>query len=69
MDKLIIENQTEIPLTELIYYIRHILSEGKVSKHTRGMGYCFHTAWENGITIVADKNKNSDRLIVYQEKK
>ena len=67
MEKLIIENRTEVPLKELIFYIRHILNEGKVSKHQLGMGYCFHTVWEGGITIVADKNKNSDRLIIYQE--
>lgn len=69
MEKLIIENRTETPLKDLIPYISHILTEGKLSDHRLGMGYCFHTVWKNGIVIVADKNKNSDRLIIYQEGK
>ena len=67
-EKLIIENRTKLPMKEVLSYVKRVVEKGKISKTSKGKQYCFVTIFYNGITVYADKNKKSDRLIVIEEK-
>ena len=69
MDKLIIENQTDLSLLEILGYVNHVVNMGKISKTSKGEQYCFLTTYRGGIVVYADKNKKSDRLIIRKEVK
>ena len=68
-EKLIIENKTELPMKEVLSYVKTVIEQGKISETAKGKQYCFVTCFPDGITIYADKNKKSDRLIVIKEKR
>lgn len=69
MDKLIIENRSKLPMADATEYATEVILQGKISKTSKGEQYCFVTKFAGGITVYADKNKNSDRLIITKEKK
>lgn len=64
MEKLIIENRTDLPMDKAIEFIQAVISAGKHSKTSKGHQYCFVTVFPGNIAVYADKNKNSDKLIV-----
>jgi len=64
MEKLIIENRTELRILDLMSHIAAVLNQGRISKTAKGKQYCFVTRFTNDIVIYADKNKKSDRLII-----
>jgi len=66
-EKLIIENRTELPMKEVLSYVKKVVEKGKISKTSKGKQYCFVTVFRDGIIVYADKNKKSDRLIVIKE--
>jgi len=66
MDKLIIENHTDKPMALVLYYIGLIMSQGRISKTSKGKQYCFHTSFKNGVEVSAFKNKCSDRFVVHE---
>jgi len=68
MEKLIIENRTELLMADVIYLVARVISGGKISKTSKGKQYCFCTTFSNGIVIYADKNKLSDKLIISEDK-
>ena len=67
MDKLIIENQTDLKMFDVLPYAGYVVSMGRISKTSKGKQYCFLTRCKDGIIVWADKNKNSDRLIIRKE--
>jgi len=69
MDKLIIDNRTELSMEDIISCVLKVISSGKISKTSKGEQYCFLTKFSNGIQISADKNKNSDRLIISEDRR
>jgi len=68
-EKLIIENRTNLPMKEVLSYVKTVVEQDKISETSKGKQYCFVTCFPDGITIYADKNKKSDRLIVIKELK
>jgi len=68
-EKLIIENRTELSMKEMLGYVKVVVEQGKISETSKGKQYCFVTCFPDGITVYADKNKKSDRLIVFKERK
>jgi hypothetical protein len=67
MEKIIIENRTKLPMAEILPYIRQVISDGRISNF--GKNYCYLTTWPDGIRVSADKNKKSDKFMVWQGKK
>jgi predicted DNA-binding WGR domain protein len=66
MEKIIIENRTEVSMITILSYIEQIVQMGRISHNDQ---YCGVTTWKNGIAIFADKNKCSDRfLVIFDEK-
>ena len=63
MEKLIIENRTDLPMIEVLDYVHDVVCEGKDCKG----GYDYITNFAGGINVAAFKNKSSDRLVVYKE--
>jgi len=66
-EKLIIENRTELSMEEILNYVMAVVEKGKISKTSKGEQYYFVTCFPNGITVYAEKNRKSDRLIVIKE--
>lgn len=64
-EKLIIENQTNIPMSDAILYIAVVIEDGRISN--KNTEYCYHTSFTNGIHVASFKNKKSDRLIIWQD--
>jgi hypothetical protein len=64
MEKLIIENRSNLSMEDALIRVKHVVSDGKISKTGKGKQYCFMTTWSDGTYVCADKNKKSDRLIV-----
>ena len=64
MEKLIIENRSNLSMEDALIRVKHVVSDGKISKTGKGDQYCFMTTWPDGTYVCADKNKKSDRLIV-----
>ena len=66
MDKIIIENQTDLPMIRAISYVAAVIREGRISND--GKQYCYATRFKGNIIVSTDLNKRSDRFVVYQEK-
>ncbi|MCK5604479.1 hypothetical protein KAR91_21495 [Candidatus Pacearchaeota archaeon] len=64
MEKLIIENRSNLSMEDALIRVKHVVSAGKISKTAKGEQYCFMITWPDGVYVCADKNKKSDRLIV-----
>jgi len=67
MNKLIIDNQTELSDLEVLFYIGQVIEKGLISETSRGKQYCFVTSFVNGVTVGCFKNKKSSRFVVYTE--
>jgi hypothetical protein len=73
-EKLIIENRTGEPLSNILPYIESVINMGKISGSGNGLQYCYHTMFErcdtsfksSEIHVSAYKNKASDRLVVHK---
>jgi len=63
MGKLIIENRTDMPDIEALWYVMEVMRDGRISND--GKQYCYATAWKlTGIVVYTDLNKKSDRFVV-----
>ena len=67
MDKIIIENQTELTMAEVIRYVTHVVEGGRISGNNDH--YCWVTTWTSGIVVSAFKNKKSDRFVIWMDKR
>jgi len=67
MDKIIVENKTDLTLDRALEYVIAVIKGGRISDN--GNCYCYHTEWDNDIHVSAMKNKNSDRFRVHREGK
>lgn len=67
MNKLIVENRTDMPMLDALVYVRYVMGEGRVSETGKGKQYCFCTVFKDGIVVSTDLNKKSDKFIVYRE--
>ena len=63
MEKLIIENHTDMSMEDVLNYIGHAVR----SRNIKGLQK--KTIWGGDIAIYATKNKHSDRLVVKKEKR
>jgi len=70
MEKLIIENRTDIPIKDLLGHIKAVMNMGRISETSKGKQYCFMTTFSTPerIAISSDLNKNSDRLIIWKDR-
>jgi hypothetical protein len=67
MEKIIIENRTDMHISQAIALVLEVIKLGKISKTAKGKQYCFATRFTNDLIVVADKNKKSDRFVVYKD--
>ena len=63
MERLIIENRTELPMEKILPYVETVVTMGKISGNMNEQ-YCYHTTFDSGIAVSAYRNKKSDRLVV-----
>jgi len=63
MGKLIIENRTNMPDLEAMWYVMEVMRDGRISND--GKQYCYATVWRSSkIVVWTDLNKQSDRFVV-----
>lgn len=66
-ERLIIENRTDMPMSEVIRYANTVILKGRISDY--GKQYCYLTVFDDStygkIFVSASKNKNSDRLVIH----
>lgn len=62
MDKLIIENRTDLSMVEAMPYINRVLEMGRISNDNKQ--YCYATTFYPDFVVCSDLNKKSDRLIL-----
>ena len=65
MGKLIIQNDSDLPDSEVLQYVACVVRAGRVSNN--GKQYCYASRWPDGIVVCTSKNEKSDRLVVYRE--
>jgi hypothetical protein len=68
MEKLIIENRTNIPIKDLLGHIKAVIDMGRISNDNKQ--YCYMVSFDTPerIAISSDLNKNSDRLIIWKDR-
>ncbi len=64
MEKLIIENRTDLPMKDALYYAIEVVSAGRISGVNKD-NYCYLSMFKDGIAVASWKNEKSDRLVVY----
>jgi hypothetical protein len=68
MEKLIIENRTNLKMIEVMYYIEEVIKQGRISENHKGKQYCYCTWFEKSdIVVYAQMNRKSDKLIICPE--
>ena len=65
MNKLIIDNQTELSLSETLWYVGHVLDGGMISND--GKQHCYLSVFHDGVEVITMLNKKSERFIIKRE--
>jgi len=69
-ERLIIDNRTDIPMSEALEYAIEVVKMGRISDG--GESYCYATTFRRGdddVVVVAKRNKRSDRLVLYTQER
>jgi hypothetical protein len=64
---LIIQNDTDLPMIEILPYVKVVLQMGRISGSGTQDQYCYLTTFREGIVVFALLEGKSDRLIVRRE--
>jgi len=67
MEKLIIENKTNLNINDVFTFVYSVISEGRTSNNETQ--YCYLTVFEKygrEFHVVTDLNKKSDKFIIYE---
>jgi hypothetical protein len=67
MEKLIIENRSDLSMADAIRKALFIVEKGRISRDNTQ--YAVATIWGSGIVAWSNLNKNSDRIVIENEKK
>jgi len=67
MEKLIIENHTDLPMAEVLSYVKAVLLQGRISGDNNQ--YCYHSGFEDGVVISTIRNEKSDRFVLTHSKR
>ena len=65
MEKIIIHNRTDKPLTLILSYVIQVVQMGRISM--MGKSYCLATRFPDRVLIYAEPNDKSDKFIAIQE--
>lgn len=64
ISKMIIENQSDLPMSEALAMARQVVELGRISND--GKQYCYLTTFKRAqYSVVSSLNKKSDKLVVY----
>ena len=70
-ERLIIDNRTDISMSEALEYAIAVVKMGRISDG--GESYCYATQFGRGpgvrVVVVANRNKRSDRLVLYMQER
>ena len=70
MGKLIIDNRTDRPMSEILIYAKEVVQMGRQSNYKKQYCYLsvYKTTKDTELHIASDLNKKSDRLTIYEVK-
>ena len=69
MEKIIIQNETDLPIVDVLPFVASVLRDGRVSDN--GKAYCYGSVWRDffvdgqHLMVAAIRNEKSDRFVVY----
>lgn len=63
MSKLIIDNQSRMPMDYVMPLCERVIENGRISGTGDKAQYCYHTVFST-VSVSAFKNKHSDRLVI-----
>ena len=69
MNKLIIDNKTELTDLEAVRLVESVITQGRISND--GKQYCYGTTFtykQKSFVVWTDKNKKSDRFVILNDK-
>ena len=69
MRKLIIDNRTDLPDVDAIFFVREVMRMGRVSNDDKQ--YCYATTFQNHagrFDVVTDLNAKSDRFVIVKSR-
>mgnify|MGYP006428919481 CR=1 FL=1 len=71
MNKLIIDNRTDLTDAECLPYVERVINRGRISNNNKQ--YCYATSFEKDketiLIVITDLNSKSDRFTITEQKK
>ncbi len=68
MQKLIIDNRTELPMEVVLHYIIEVVKLGRISNNNQQYcGAVVESIDNDNYVIYSDLNKKSDKFIIYKQ--
>ena len=67
MSKIIIDVRDDVDLEVAIERVKHVISEGRVSKNNTL--FCFITTWSDGIRVHTRDYRKNDCFVVTKDKR
>jgi len=67
-EKIIIENRSRFEISEILGHVKYVIDQGRISETSKGKQYCFFSTFNDGIGVITDKNKCSDRFVIVNQK-
>lgn len=68
MQKLIIDNRTELPMEIVLHYIIEVVKLGRISNNNQQYcGAVVESIDNDNYVIYSDLNKKSDKFIIYKQ--
>lgn len=68
MQKLIIDNRTELPMEVVLHYIIEVVKLGRISNNNQQYcGAVVASIDNDNYVIYSDLNKKSDKFIIYKQ--
>lgn len=65
LNKLIIENKSDLSWEDVLIYVKVVIRQGMISETGKGKQYCFATQFkEPNVTVWTDRNKKSHRFVI-----
>lgn len=65
--KLIIDNRTKLSDEQALLRVVQVVNEGKISKTSKGVQYCFEVTFKDGMAVYTTANKNSVRFTITKQ--
>ena len=67
MEKIIVRNDSKLPMSEVLTYVKQVVEMGRISNS--GENYCYATVFKSGLVVEVRRNQESDTFTVYSSER